>query len=163
MATYLEPRPTDVDVIEAVRHHFPVMVQRAMIGTQLRTVEQALDLLRRVELMGEGSYQRSNPVPPNPNPTPTRISIDDGGTRGDTLINTIQGGCSMTAETVTAPTIMAWNSDSVGFDSFARGNEQANDRPAAVQFLNPHAQAFASTDEQRRAGSTNRTIQNGGN
>jgi hypothetical protein len=58
MASYLEPRPTDVEVIEAIRHHFPVMVQRAMIGTQLSTVGEALDLLKRVEMMeGNGSYR----------------------------------------------------------------------------------------------------------
>jgi hypothetical protein len=51
MASYLEPRPTDVEVIEAIRHHFPVMVQRAMIGTQLSTVGEALDLWKRVEMM----------------------------------------------------------------------------------------------------------------
>jgi hypothetical protein len=58
MTSYLEPTPTDVEVIEAIRHHFPVMVQGAMIGTQLSTVGEALDLLKRVEMMeGNGSYR----------------------------------------------------------------------------------------------------------
>jgi hypothetical protein len=57
MASYLEPTPTDVEVIEAIRHHFLVMVQRAMIGIQLSTVGVALDLLRRVEMMGMGHTQ----------------------------------------------------------------------------------------------------------
>jgi hypothetical protein len=71
MASYLEPRPTDVEVIEAIRHHFPVMVQRAMIGTQLGTVGEALDLLKRVEMMeGDGTYRGSNPVTHHPDPTP---------------------------------------------------------------------------------------------
>jgi hypothetical protein len=50
-----------VEVIEAIRHYFPVMVQRAMIGTQLSTVGEALDLLKRVEMMeGDGLYRGSD-------------------------------------------------------------------------------------------------------
>jgi hypothetical protein len=57
MASYLESRPTDMEVIEAVRRHFPVMVQRAVIGTQLSMVQETLDLLKRLEMMeGDGSY-----------------------------------------------------------------------------------------------------------
>ncbi|PNF37689.1 hypothetical protein B7P43_G11717 [Cryptotermes secundus] len=35
MAFYLEPTPFATEVIQAVRHNFPVMVQRAMIGSPL--------------------------------------------------------------------------------------------------------------------------------
>jgi hypothetical protein len=38
MASYLEPRPTDVEVIEAIRYHFPWGVQRAMLTNQLHTI-----------------------------------------------------------------------------------------------------------------------------
>jgi hypothetical protein len=40
MASYLDPRPTDVEVIEAIRYHFPIAVQRAMLTNQLRTIEE---------------------------------------------------------------------------------------------------------------------------
>jgi hypothetical protein len=71
MASYLKPRPTDVEVTEAIRHHFPVMVQRAMIDTQLSTVGETLQLLKRVEMMeGDGSYRGSNLVTCHPDPTP---------------------------------------------------------------------------------------------
>ncbi|PNF34182.1 hypothetical protein B7P43_G17752 [Cryptotermes secundus] len=70
MASYLQPRPSDTEVIEAVRHHFPVMVQRAMLGSYLSTVGEALDLLKRVEMMeADGSYRGSNPVTHQPNQT----------------------------------------------------------------------------------------------
>jgi hypothetical protein len=49
MASYLEPRPTDVEVMEAIRYHFPLGV-RAMLSNQPHTIEGALDLLR-VEVM----------------------------------------------------------------------------------------------------------------
>jgi hypothetical protein len=38
MASHLERRPSDTEVIEAIRCHFPIHVQRAMLGTQLRAV-----------------------------------------------------------------------------------------------------------------------------
>ena len=50
-ASYLEPRPSDIEVIEAIRSHFPVVVQRAMLTNQLHTIEETLDLLKRVEIV----------------------------------------------------------------------------------------------------------------
>jgi hypothetical protein len=35
-ASYFEPRPTDSEVIEAIRCHFPIGVQRAMLSAQHR-------------------------------------------------------------------------------------------------------------------------------
>ncbi|PNF28429.1 hypothetical protein B7P43_G15945 [Cryptotermes secundus] len=69
MAAYLDPRPSDVDLIEALRAHYPVGVQRAMLTNQLQTIEQALDLLRRVELMEQSeNYQRTHTQSQNSNP-----------------------------------------------------------------------------------------------
>jgi hypothetical protein len=66
MAAYLDSRPSDMELIEALRAHYPVGVQRAMLTNQLQTIEQALDLLRRVELMEHAeNYQR--PYPPTQN------------------------------------------------------------------------------------------------
>jgi hypothetical protein len=39
MASFLAPRPAEEEIVEAVRHHFTVMVQRAMISTHPTTVE----------------------------------------------------------------------------------------------------------------------------
>jgi hypothetical protein len=41
----------DVEVIEAIRYHFPIGVQRAMLSNQLHTIEETLDLLKRVVVM----------------------------------------------------------------------------------------------------------------
>jgi hypothetical protein len=50
-ASYLDPRPSHVEIIEAIHYHYPIGVQRAMLTTQLRTIEDMLDLLRRAEVM----------------------------------------------------------------------------------------------------------------
>jgi hypothetical protein len=72
------------EIVEAVRHHFPVMVQRAMISTHPRTVEETLDLLKRVEMLGgDEPYQRSDPVPHHPNSTPNRDQHNRGWGGGD--------------------------------------------------------------------------------
>jgi hypothetical protein len=51
MASYLEPRPKDAEIIEAIRYHFPVSVQRVMLNTQMSTIGETLELLKRVELL----------------------------------------------------------------------------------------------------------------
>ena len=76
MASYLNPRPSDGELIEAIRAHYPIGVQRAMLTNQLQTIEQALDLLKRVELMEQSENhprppmqtQNSNPNRPGNNP-----------------------------------------------------------------------------------------------
>jgi hypothetical protein len=64
MASYLDPKPSDPDMIEAIKSHFPIAVQRAMLTNQLRTVEETLDLLKRIEIMeaSEG-FQRPTTIP----------------------------------------------------------------------------------------------------
>jgi hypothetical protein len=73
LATYLEPRPNDVEIIEAIRQHFPITVQRAMLSNQLNTVQETLDLLKRVEIMeGSEAYRGSNQGPYQQNPPADR-------------------------------------------------------------------------------------------
>jgi hypothetical protein len=77
MASYLEPRPSDTEIIEAIRYHFPIHVQRTMLGTQLRSIGEALDLLKRVELM-EGP----NPFHDTASNTPARPVCDRNKAQG---------------------------------------------------------------------------------
>jgi hypothetical protein len=69
LASYLEPRPSDIEIIEAIRQHFPITVQRAMLGNQLNTVQETLNLLKRVEIMeGSEASHRPNSSPFQQNP-----------------------------------------------------------------------------------------------
>jgi hypothetical protein len=56
VASYLDPKPSDIEIIEAIRYHYPLNVQRAMLNIQIKTVGEALDLLKRIELMETGNY-----------------------------------------------------------------------------------------------------------
>jgi hypothetical protein len=62
MASYLDPRPSDFEVIQAIQYHFPVGFQRAMLYIQLMTIEDTLNLLRRVGFLeaGEGFHRTPN-------------------------------------------------------------------------------------------------------
>jgi hypothetical protein len=61
MASYLDPRPSDVEIVEAIRFHYPMGIQRSMLSSQLRGIWEALDLLKRIEVMESSeSFQRPN-------------------------------------------------------------------------------------------------------
>jgi hypothetical protein len=51
MASYLDPKPSDTEIIETIRYHFPISVQRAMLSIQLISIGEAVGLLKRVEIM----------------------------------------------------------------------------------------------------------------
>ena len=51
IASYLDPKPTEIEITEALRYHYPIGIQRAMLSTQIRSIEETLDLLKRVEAM----------------------------------------------------------------------------------------------------------------
>jgi hypothetical protein len=87
MASYLDPRPTDGEVIEAILYHFPLGVQRAILTTQLRTIEYTLDLLKRVEVMeaGERFHKPTNePQTLHPNTSKQGTHPARGDNRGPT-------------------------------------------------------------------------------
>jgi hypothetical protein len=64
LTAYLEPRLPDREIIQAIQNHFPINVQRIMISAQLTTTEEALDLLKKIEVMeGNEFSHQSNPAP----------------------------------------------------------------------------------------------------
>ncbi|PNF31608.1 hypothetical protein B7P43_G18000 [Cryptotermes secundus] len=87
MASYLDPRPSDPEIIEAVRYHFPVGVQRAMLTNQLKTIGDTLDLLRRVEVLeaGEGFHRTPNQLQTQ---HPNTVRQGTNPVRGDNRVQT---------------------------------------------------------------------------
>ncbi|PNF34392.1 hypothetical protein B7P43_G14526 [Cryptotermes secundus] len=82
MASYLDPRPSHVEIIEAIRHHYPIGAQRAMLSNQLGTIEGTLDLLRRNEVMeaSEG-FDRPHYQAPQQHPNVARNNQQTGNDR----------------------------------------------------------------------------------
>jgi hypothetical protein len=150
MASYLTPKPSEEEIVEAVRHHFPVMVQRAMIGTQLRTVGETLDLLKRVEMMeADEPCQWSNPAPRHPNPIPNGDQHNRGrNERGrpnqrDTRLVQYDRRNNYNRD-------HSWRGPQGrgGFNSFARSDGRMNERDRVGQLVNPHNPDFAGSGVQ---------------
>lgn len=48
---YLEPRPTDVEIIEALKTHYPRDVQKVLLSIQTNTINEVVALLGKLELV----------------------------------------------------------------------------------------------------------------
>jgi hypothetical protein len=53
MASYLEPKLTDNEIIETIRCHYPLEIQKLLVSTKLGSVAEFLEVLKRLELMEE--------------------------------------------------------------------------------------------------------------
>jgi hypothetical protein len=64
----LSPRLSELDLIDAISGHFPLYVQRAILSANVRTIQEALSFLNKLEAMEDGERNRgSNPGPQNSN------------------------------------------------------------------------------------------------
>jgi hypothetical protein len=73
LASYLEPKLGDGELIDALRSHFPIYAQRAMLGANISTIQGAIDFLKRMEMVEENDTNRKpNSFPHNVNPTPNK-------------------------------------------------------------------------------------------
>jgi hypothetical protein len=83
-ASYLEPKLNPVEIIQLLRTHYPVHIQRVMLSNQLSTIEQALDLLKQIEMMevkSESSQRPHNVVPNQINNSPRHYPNNSRGGR----------------------------------------------------------------------------------
>jgi hypothetical protein len=53
MASYLEPKLTDNEIIEAIRCHYPLEIQKLLVSTKLGSLAEFLEVLKRLELTEE--------------------------------------------------------------------------------------------------------------
>jgi hypothetical protein len=64
LAANLTPKLSELDLVDAVAGHYPVCVQRSLLSASVRTVQEALSFLNKLETMENGeSNRRSNPGP----------------------------------------------------------------------------------------------------
>jgi hypothetical protein len=48
LASYLEPKLGDGEMIDALRSHFHIYAQRAMLGAKISSIQEAIDFLKRL-------------------------------------------------------------------------------------------------------------------
>lgn len=58
LAGYLQPRLNDIDLIDALGFHFPIYVQNSFAAAHLTCIQDALDLLKRLEAIDAHENQR---------------------------------------------------------------------------------------------------------
>jgi hypothetical protein len=51
--SYLDPKPSDIDIIEATKYNFPISIQGTMLSMQLTSIGEALDLLKKDRNYGD--------------------------------------------------------------------------------------------------------------
>jgi hypothetical protein len=64
-ASYLEPKLSDCETIEAIRCHYSSEIQILLVTTKLNTIAEALEVLKRLEMLEERTTSRGNEVPRN--------------------------------------------------------------------------------------------------
>jgi hypothetical protein len=58
LASYLEPRMSDAEWIDALKFHFPIYVQNAFAAARLISIQDAIDLLKTLEVVESRENQR---------------------------------------------------------------------------------------------------------
>jgi hypothetical protein len=78
LASYLDQKLGDGELIAALRAHFPIYAQRAMLAANISTIQEAIDFLKRLGMVKEKDTNRKpSHLPNNSNPLP-----DNGPQRG---------------------------------------------------------------------------------
>jgi hypothetical protein len=64
LASYLQPKMADVELINALMSHFSLNIQRGYASVQMSSIQDAINFLQRLEsIEGNNGYQGSNCVP----------------------------------------------------------------------------------------------------
>jgi hypothetical protein len=61
MASFLEPKLSEVEIIEAIRFHYPLNIQRVMLNVQMKNISETLDLVKRIEIMENREFYDRGP------------------------------------------------------------------------------------------------------
>lgn len=87
MATYLEPSIPDYELISSLQFHFPPFIQRILATAPLQTVQDTVDVLKRLDMMDDHDpAPRPNPVsPPRTNPSHSCQSLRNERTQENKL------------------------------------------------------------------------------
>jgi hypothetical protein len=60
VATYLQPKLSEVEIIYAIHLHYPLHIQRVLLTVQSKNISETLNLLKRIEVMeNHKSYLRT--------------------------------------------------------------------------------------------------------
>jgi len=155
LASYLEPKMSDVEFMDAIKFHYPTYVQNSLATAQLTSIQDGLDLLKRLEgIATREDMRRFNPTASSQNPGPSRSqgTLDDRREHG-------RNGPRPHNQQVRQVYVQNHGNyqhrGNYGGNQQHRGNYSRNDRASYVQGprpgqnngLNPSAQEFRNHDQ----------------
>jgi hypothetical protein len=73
MAEHLSPRMTESELIDAISGHFSLYIQRAILSANVRTIEEALGFLNKLEIL-ENREGRRGPIQGHQNKNISRFN-----------------------------------------------------------------------------------------
>ena len=88
LATYLEPTISNYELISSLQFQFPPFIQRILATAPVQTVQDAVDVLKRLDMMGDHDpAPRPNLVsPPRTNPAHPFQSLRNERTQENKLL-----------------------------------------------------------------------------
>jgi hypothetical protein len=92
LASYLQPKLSDVELINALMGHFALHIQRSFTSVQITSIQDAINFLQRLEsIEGNDIYQESSCVPkPQETQNPHRSQQYHGNSRSKNSSNFVR-------------------------------------------------------------------------
>jgi len=64
MAANLTPKMSDLEIIDAIGGHYPNYIQRALLSANVKTIQEALSFLNKLQVMEDGETRISSSLEP---------------------------------------------------------------------------------------------------
>jgi hypothetical protein len=92
LASYLQPKMSDVELINALMSHFALHIQRSFVSVEITSIQDATNFLQRLKsIEGNDSYQESNRVhKPQATQNPHRFQQYHGNSRSKNNSNFVR-------------------------------------------------------------------------
>jgi hypothetical protein len=167
LATYLEPRIPDRELIRALQFHLPPFIQRMLATASLQTVQNVVDVLKRQEMMDDHDpTPRPNPVPPSRS-NPSRSFQSRGNDRTETTNWFVRQAYYSRASNFTrngpnSQNFYARNRSNFGNRAERYGEPSQLPHPVGLQDLNPNAPVFGRNAQQDDGNNHSRQVNSNG-
>jgi hypothetical protein len=56
IATYLQPKLSELEIVEAIRFHYPLHIQRVLLTVQSKNISETLNLIKRIQVMEKHDF-----------------------------------------------------------------------------------------------------------
>jgi hypothetical protein len=153
LATYLEPSIPDRELISTLQFHFPPFIQIILATAPLQRVQDAVDILKRYEMMANHDPgPKPNPVPPTRD-NPSCSFQSRGNDRTEDANHFVRQtyylrGSNFTRNGPNSQNTYTRNRADFGKNAGRYGEPSQMPQPLGLQDMNPNAPAFRQNPRQ---------------